>query len=511
MEIKNISRFFCVLILVISGLLNPAKAQDTVIRKIDNGKLDSLNSKFLKEQRQVEIFLPQDYKPGSDRKYDVLYVLDGGNWNTGLIKETQHFLEEISFMPPTIIVSVLGIDRNKDLTPTHLEGWSTSGGAANFLGFLKNELIPYIDQKYPSNGENALWGHSLGGMFVAYALLNEPKTFKSYIAVDPSLWWDKCYIQKIASSKLPGLGGLAITFFMSGREGEQGKVMKIDTMNTILKNYAPAGLTWKSIAYPNESHNSIRLKSTYDGLKFSYAGFDNKAEFHPRNGIILKDKPIKLWYFNDTTTVNYTLDGTMPTILSNKMKHEITLTAAAKVTTENFTARARYNQVVSGDFIAGKTLNPISKKKNVKAGGFNYAYYEGKWEKWPDFKDLKNPVKTGITNGDFKLDKIQKKDNIAVVIDGQLEAKEDGYYIFILENGEEANFFLGKRLLMRMTTSNNQLCTYIVPLKKGFYPIRLESFHKNDGYKLKLTYLTPSTIPTKNAGSIPLNLQYGHH
>lgn len=511
MKIKNTLRFFFVLILVIGGALNAAKAQDTVLRKTDYGKLESLNSKFLKEKRQVEVFLPQDYKPGSDRKYDVLYVLDGGNWNTGLIKETQHFLEEISFMPPTIIVSVLGIDRNKDLTPTHLEGWSTSGGADKFLSFLKNELIPYIDQKYPSNGDNTLWGHSLGGMFVTYALLNEPKTFKSYIAADPSLWWDKCYIQKIASSKLPELAGLDITFFMSGREGKEGKVMKIDTMNTILKNYAPAKLTWKSIAYPNESHNSIRLKSTYDGLKFSYAGFNNKAQFHPMNGIIVKDKPLKLWYFNDTTTVNYTMDGTVPTLVSNKMQHELTLTTAAKVTAKNFTARARYNQVVTGDFVAGKTLRPVSKHKNVKSGGFNYAYYEGKWEKSPDFKNLKNPVKTGITNGDFKLDKIQKKDNIAVVIDGQLETKEDGYYIFILENGEEANFYLGNRLLMKMTAVNSQLCTYIVPLKKGFYPIRLESFHKDEGYKLKLSYLTPSTIFTKNGISIPFNLQYGHH
>ncbi|WP_367867270.1 alpha/beta hydrolase-fold protein [Pedobacter sp. WC2423] len=510
MKIKNKFRFFFVLILMIGCLIDIAKAQDTVIREIDYGILDSLNSNLLKEKRMVEIFLPQDYKSGSDRKYDVLYVLDGGNWNTGLIKDAQHFLEGTSFMPSTIIVSVLGIDRNKDLSPTRVDGWATSGGADKFLGFLKNELIPYINRKYPSNGDNTLWGHSLGGLFVTYALLNEPQTFKSYIAVDPSLWWDKCYIQKIASSKLPGLAGLALTLFISGREGEEGKVMKIDTMNTILKKYAPAGLTWKSIAYPNETHNSIRLKSTYDGLKFCYAGFNNKAQFRPMNGIILKDKPFKIWFFNDTTTVHYTLDGTIPTILSDKMQHELTLNTAAKVTTENFTARARYNHTVTGDFAAGKILPPVSKQKNVKPGGFNYAYYEGKWANWPDFKNLKNPVKAGITNGDFKLDKIQKKDNIAVIIDGQLESKEEGYYIFILENGEEANLYLCNRLLMRITDSNSKLCTYMVPLTKGFYPFRIESFHKEEGYKLKLSYLTPGITHKKNGIPIPLDLQYGH-
>ncbi|MBB5645342.1 alpha/beta hydrolase-fold protein [Pedobacter cryoconitis] len=511
MKIKNKLRFFFVLILMAGCLIDIAKAQDTVIRKIDYGKLDSLSSNLLNQKRMIEVFLPQDYEPGSDRKYDVLYVLDGGNWNTGLIKETQHFLEATSLMPSTIIVSVLGIDRNKDLSPTHLKGWETSGGADKFLGFLKNELIPYIDKKYPSNGENTLWGHSLGGLFVTYALLNEPQAFKSYIAVDPSLWWDNCYIPKIASSKLPSLSGLGITLFMSSREGEEGKTMKIDTMNTILEKYAPAGLTWKSIVYPNETHNSIRLKSTYDGLKFSYAGLNNKAQFHPMNGIILKDKPIKIWYFNDTTTVHYTLDSTVPTILSEKMGHELTLTKSVRLNSKNFTARARYNELITGDFIGGKILPPVSKQKNLKPGGFNYAYYVGKWEEWPDFKNLKNPVKTGITNGDFNLDELHKKDNIAVVIDGQLETKEEGYYMFILENGEEANLYLDNRLLMRMTDANSQLCTYLVPLTKGFYPLRLESFHKNEGYKLKLSYLTPGNMHTKNGIPIPLNLQYGQN
>lgn len=83
--------------------------------------------------------------------------------------------------------------------------------------------------------------------------------------------------------------------------------------------------------------------------------------------------------------------------------------------------------------------------------------------------------------------------------------------MFILENGEEANLYLDNRLLMRMTDANSRLCTYLVPLTKGFYPLRLESFHKNEGYKLKLSYLTPGNMHTKNGIPIPLNLQYGQN
>ncbi|SFD24047.1 Predicted hydrolase of the alpha/beta superfamily [Chitinophaga sp. CF118] len=507
---KNRSIFLFILLTIISGTANMVRAQDTVWRTTDIGILDSLNSNILKEKRLVQVFIPQNYKPGSADKYDVLYVLDGGNWNTGLITKVQRFLEGESYMPPTIIVSVLGIDRNKDLTPTHMDDWKTSGGAGNFLGFIKNELIPYINEKYPSNGDNTLWGHSLGGLFVINALLNEPKTFKSYIAVDPSLWWDNCYIQKIAPDKLLALAGLNITLFISGREGQESESMKITTIDTVLKKMAPAELTWKIVNYPDETHSSIRLKSIYDGLKFSYGWHNGQIEFHPMNGIVLKDKPLKIWYFGDTTKAHYTLDGTEPTVLSAKIQPEINLTDASKITVKQFTNRSRYDKIKTGDFTTEKALKPISKQKNVISGGFHYAYYEGGWDTSANFKDLK-PQKTGITNADFDADKLPRKNNYALVIDGLLEAKEDGYYIFVLDADKNSKLYLNNRLLIRWAGSySNRTYSYILPLEKGFYPLRLEYLHKNEDFKLKLSYLTPSIMSTKNPIPIPLNLQYSH-
>jgi predicted alpha/beta superfamily hydrolase len=67
--------------------------------------------------------------------------------------------------------------------PVHVPQPVISGGAANFLAFFKDELIPYIDRAYPTNGTNSLCGHSYGGLFVLYALLSEPQLFGSYYAV----------------------------------------------------------------------------------------------------------------------------------------------------------------------------------------------------------------------------------------------------------------------------------------------------------------------------------------
>jgi predicted alpha/beta superfamily hydrolase len=497
-----------ILLTSISAKVNLVKAQDTVWRVFDIGRLDSLNSDILKEKRLFQVFVPQNYKPGSADKYDVLYVLDGGNWNTGLITKVQRFLEGESYMPPTIIVSILGIDRTKDLTPTHMNDWKTSGGADKFLRFIKDELIPYINKEYPSNGDNTLWGHSLGGLFVINALLTEPQTFKSYIAVDPSLWWDDGYIQKIATDKLPALAASNITLFISGREGKDGEYMKIASMDTILNKLAPEGLTWKHINYPDETHSSVRLKSIYDGLKFSYGWHNGLIEFHPMSGIVLKNKPIKIWYFGDTTRAYYTLNGSESTVLSAKVQREITITNPARFTVKQFTNRPRYDKIKIGDFTAEKTLSPISKQKNIQPGGFHYAYYEGKWDSATKFQGLK-PEKEGITNADFDLDKLPRKNNFALVIDGLLETKEDGYYMFILDADKGSKLYLNNQLLIRWEGSySNRTYSYILPLQKGFYPFRLEYLHKNEDFKLQLSYLTPGIMNTKKPIPIPLDLQY---
>jgi len=474
------------------------------------GKRDSINSAILKEKRIISVVLPRNFKAGSNQKYDVLYVLDGDG-NTKTATGVQQFIEDEAFMPPIIIVGVLNTDRNRDLTPTHMGDNKTSGGADKFLGFLKNELIPYVNKNYPSNGDNTLFGHSFGGLFVTYVLFNDPGLFKSYIAADPSYWWDSNYMNKIAPTKLPLLAGFNKTLYISGREGQPYAGMGIVAMDTLLKKYAPPSLLWKDLAYPDETHGSVRLKSLYDGLKFTYGGFTDKGpEFYPSNGIIVAGKPIKIWHYADPSRVRYTTDGTEPTLASAPLKEEITLSVPGKITAKVFSNRERYNKTTTGEFKAGAYLPPATKPDNMKPGGFNYSYYEGNWDKLPDFNKLK-PIKTGITDSSFNIDKMPQQNNFALLVTGQLEVKQDGYYVFVLNSDDGSKLYLADKLLIDDDGLHGDSDTkaFIVPLQKGFYSLRLEYFQRDGGRTLRLTYLTPFTMPFKNSSFIPLWLQWG--
>ena len=142
---------------------------------------------------------------------------------------------------------------------------------------------------------------------------------------------------------------------------------------------------------------------------------------------------------------------------------------------------------------------------------FQYGYYEGEWDKLPDFKTLK-PVKTGLIDSSFNIDNFPRKNNFALLIEGHLEVKDDGYYIFALDSDDGSKLYLDNRLLIDYDGlhggGNNK--SYIVPLQKGFYPFRLEYFQKDGGRTLKLVYVTPA-IGSPKPIAIPLQLQYSNN
>lgn len=103
-------------------------------------------------------------------------------------------------------MAVLNTDRTRDFTPTcsaaRRDGTvrpgdkPEGGGAGQFCRFLTEELRPAVEQDLPVNGQHLLAGHSYAGLFTLHVLLNYPGAFDTYIAIDPSLWWDKGYFQK---------------------------------------------------------------------------------------------------------------------------------------------------------------------------------------------------------------------------------------------------------------------------------------------------------------------------
>lgn len=472
---------------------------------------DSIYSGILKEERSVKVLLPDNYKPGSPDKYEVIYITDG-EWAMEPFSFVYKWAKDENFVPPAIIVAVPNKyinkvnQRDRDFLPVHVPQPAISGGAANFLSFFKNELIPYIDKTYPSNGTNSLYGHSYGGLFVLYALLSEPQLFGSYYATDSPFGFNNDYLIKMAANKLGTLPPDKI-FWLAGNELTY-KGQGIDRLDSVLRLKAPASLHWKMVTYPNETHNSIRLKAMYDGIKFSYSGYSNASiSFHPMNGILLKDKPTWISISNSNLELRYTTDGTEPDINSKKLVNSIiTITAPAQLVFKSISTSGKYDKTSKGNFELGEALPSIPKPQKIKQGGLKYSLYNGIWEKLPDFKKLK-PNQTGLADSLYNINNQQGKTNFACLLEGYIEIINDGYYIFALVSKDGSRLFLGNKQIIDNDGlhSSESVKSFILPLKKGFYPIRVDYFKKNEDSNLQLLYLTPGT---QNPTTIPFNLQF---
>jgi predicted alpha/beta superfamily hydrolase len=150
-----------------------------------------------KTGRDYDIYIrpPDDYAKGGDKKYPVLYVLDG-QWDFKLLDSIYGGLYYDGFVPEMIIVGITysgdhpdyGSLRAMDYTPVSDSSLPGSGDAAKFLAFLKEELFPLIETHYRvDTSRRVLMGHSFGGLFTLYAMFAEPELFSDYVSGSPAV------------------------------------------------------------------------------------------------------------------------------------------------------------------------------------------------------------------------------------------------------------------------------------------------------------------------------------
>lgn len=137
---------------------------------------------------------PEGYRDAPERRYPVVYLLDGGETFAALAGYYRYlrFAEEV---PELFIVGIsYGTDdwrqgnaRSRDYTaPTaEQEHW---GGAGRFLAFLQQRLFPLVEESYRVDGaQRVLFGQSIGGQFVLYVARQAPESFHGLIASNPAL------------------------------------------------------------------------------------------------------------------------------------------------------------------------------------------------------------------------------------------------------------------------------------------------------------------------------------
>ena len=156
---------------------------------------------------QVQLLVPARAAPASG--FPVLYLLDG---HAALAALKAQWLDELKAGTPPLLVFIGHAGerpfnvpaRTLDYTPARRDGQPMQafngvqgGGAAVFLALLEQRIKPQVAALQPVDpAQQALWGHSFGGLFVLNTLFTQPASFSRYIAASPSLFWHEALTQR---------------------------------------------------------------------------------------------------------------------------------------------------------------------------------------------------------------------------------------------------------------------------------------------------------------------------
>ena len=228
----------------------------------------TLSSTALSEDRVMSIYLPEAYEQ-SIQKYPVLYVLDG-NTHFHHVSGAVHFLSDEGHMPQMIVVAIQNIDRIRDFTPVHVDNFPTSGGAEKFLDFISGELVPYINENYRTSSYDVLVGHSFGGVFANYTLLEKPELFDAYIAISPFLQLAENHMVEESKAKLKSHYDKPIYFYVTIGE-EPAYFEALGAFSDLIKEKADSNFHFDYVHIETENHATIPYISVFKGLRFIFS------------------------------------------------------------------------------------------------------------------------------------------------------------------------------------------------------------------------------------------------
>ena len=196
---------------------------------------ETVTLEALDERREVNIVMPLGYAEEPEKRWPVVYLLDGGQaqdlmMGAGLQRWNTIWGRSVD----AIIVGIATRNRQRELLPPTRDAaektrWPTAGESAAFRAWLAGAVKPLIEARYRHDGKAFLVGESAAGHFVVETWTEEPALFTGYAAISPSLQWDFEALSRRAfgaGKRLP----LYISLADEGGATESGVMRLLDTL-----------------------------------------------------------------------------------------------------------------------------------------------------------------------------------------------------------------------------------------------------------------------------------------
>ncbi|MEE4115140.1 MAG: alpha-L-fucosidase [Marinilabiliaceae bacterium] len=194
----------------------------------------------------------------------------------------------------------------------------------------------------------------------------------------------------------------------------------------------------------------------------------------------------------DGVDVRFTADGSEPTSSSDIFSGDVRIVKETMV-------KAAY-------FVKGKRVSGISTRKfsdvepapaleaEISGKGLICRYYEGNWDKLPDFSAL--GVKSERTLASLSIEGKEASEYYGLTFEGYIKMPGDGIYTFSLSSDDGSRMILDGEVVISNDGLHSPLeVSYNAALAAGYHSIRVEYFQKTGGAELHLRVSGPGIDP----------------
>jgi alpha-L-fucosidase len=183
--------------------------------------------------------------------------------------------------------------------------------------------------------------------------------------------------------------------------------------------------------------------------------------------------------------IRYTTDGTTPTAVSALANGTISVNATQNTTVKaaSFVKGKRVSAVSETTYKIEKPIAPAYSSKP----GIRYNYYEGSWEKLPDFSKL-TPVKSGVVDN-FNINERKVDLYYGFTFDGFINVPETAVYAFYLKSDDGSKLIIDDTKVLDNDGMHGMDEKRLdVALEKGLHKISIQFFQHGGGQGLKLEW-----------------------
>ena len=204
---------YIIMLLIITGCQSISISTNNVV--VPNTRTEIFHSTANGDYK-VTIYTPN--KPTPKSGWPIIYLLDGDSYFLTANDIIKSQACDRCILQEGIIVAIDYLNQTRrdfDFLPKpdhfvfetlpnnqiNLSG--KYGGADAFYDFLTKELKPEMEKRYKINlKQQAIFGHSYGGLFNLYIFLTKPVIFNTYVVSSPSMWFSDGYMFKVLSKYL---------------------------------------------------------------------------------------------------------------------------------------------------------------------------------------------------------------------------------------------------------------------------------------------------------------------